>query len=94
MYRNRLLHKPVEQLAAMTGRAPVEPERELVQVIIQMLEADRSLVCAEPLVSGYKSNSCHWLPLSTSSSLEPTSETAIDMGVFSKSVMLRICRSL
>ena len=47
-----------------------------------------------PVVSGHKSNSCNWLPSSMSSDWEPTSKTAVEMGIFSKSVTLRICRSL
>ncbi len=46
------------------------------------------------VVSGHKSNSDSWLPSSISSNWEPMSKTAIEMGVFSKSVMLKICRSL
>ncbi len=48
----------------------------------------------EALVSGHKSNSCSWLPSSISSNLGATSKTAVEMGIFSNSVTLRIWRSL
>jgi len=48
----------------------------------------------DAIVSGHKSNSCNLLPSSIWSNWEPTSKTAVDLGVFSKSVTLRICRSL
>src|SRR5712692_5028150 len=48
----------------------------------------------EPVVSGHKSSSCSWLPSSMWSNWEPMSKTAIEMGVFSKMVTLKICRSL
>ena len=47
-----------------------------------------------PLVSGHKSNSCSWLQSATMSILEPISKSAVEMGIFSKSVTLRIWRSL
>ena len=34
--RDGLLHEPVKQLPAMAGGAPIEPERELIQVVVQM----------------------------------------------------------
>lgn len=34
---DRLFHKPVEQLASVSGCPSVEPERELVQVVIQLV---------------------------------------------------------
>ena len=39
-----LLHEAKEQFAAAFGSPPIEAERELVQVVIKMLVADRSLV--------------------------------------------------
>src|ERR1035441_8344075 len=42
--RNGLLHKSEKQLSATARFAPVEPEGELVQVVIQMLDAHRSLM--------------------------------------------------
>lgn len=48
----------------------------------------------DPIVSGHKSNNDSWLPSSIASNWEPMSKTAMEMGVFSKSVTLKICRSL
>ena len=56
--------------------------------------AAASAAIGDPVVSGHKSNNCSWLPSSIWSNWEPMSKTAIEMGVFSKSVTLRICRSL
>src|ERR1035441_2404794 len=42
-----LLGEPVEQLASATRLTPVEAEGEFVQVVLQVLFADRSLMCAE-----------------------------------------------
>jgi hypothetical protein len=39
-----LLHEAKEQLAATFGSAPIEAERELVEVVTEMLVADRSRV--------------------------------------------------
>jgi hypothetical protein len=39
--RDCLLHKTEEELAAALGSSPVESEGELVQVIVEMLAADR-----------------------------------------------------
>ena len=39
-----LLHEAKEQFAAAFGSPPIEAERELVQVVVKMLVADRSLV--------------------------------------------------
>jgi hypothetical protein len=47
-----------------------------------------------PVVSGYKSNSGNGLRASLSSTLGPASKRAVEMGVFSKSVTLKIWRSL
>ena len=47
-----------------------------------------------PVVSGYKLNSCNWLRLGLSSNWEPASRTAVEMGIFSKSVRLKTWRSL
>ena len=52
-----------------------------------------TLVSIPTVVSGHKSNNCSWLPSSIASNWEPSAKTAIEMGVFSKSVTLRICRS-
>ena len=40
----RLLHEAEEELAAAFGSPPVESERKLIQVVIEMLVADRPLV--------------------------------------------------
>ena len=45
--RQHLLDESIEQLAAMPGRPPVEAERKLVQIIIEMVETDRSLMRTE-----------------------------------------------
>src|SRR6266849_6240572 len=47
-----------------------------------------------PVVSNHKSNNINWLPSSMSSNWEPMSKTALEMGVFSNKVTLRISRSL
>ena len=39
-----LLHEAKKELAPAFGSPPVESERELIQVVIEMLVADRSLV--------------------------------------------------
>jgi hypothetical protein len=39
-----LLDEAKEQFAAAFGSPPIEAERELVQVVVRMLVADRSLV--------------------------------------------------
>ena len=44
LHCDRLLHEAKKQLAAAFGSPPVESERELVQVVIEMLVANRSLV--------------------------------------------------
>ena len=46
------------------------------------------------VVSGHKSNNSNWLQSSMSSNWEPMSKTALEMGVFSNRVTLRICKSL
>ena len=46
----------------------------------------------KPLLSGYKSNRINWLESSGESSWESGGWSACKMGVFSKSVTLRICR--
>jgi hypothetical protein len=46
-HRDGLLDKPVEEFATTAGRAPVEPKREFVQVIVKMFTTHRSLVSAE-----------------------------------------------
>jgi hypothetical protein len=51
-------------------------------------------LCSPPLVSGHKLNRGNWLASSIASNWEATSKTAVEMGIFSKSVTLRICRSL
>lgn len=47
-----------------------------------------------PLLSGHKSNRGNWLASSMVSNWEATSKTAVEMGIFSNRVMLRICSSL
>ena len=42
--RHGLLDEAEEKLAAAFGSSPVESERELVQVVVEMLVADRPLV--------------------------------------------------
>src|ERR1017187_4187323 len=46
-HRDRLLDKAVEEFATTSGRPPVEPECEFVQVIVEMFATHRSLVSAE-----------------------------------------------
>lgn len=46
--RHGLLHQSVEQLPARPGGPSVEAERELIKIIIQMLRANGSLICAQP----------------------------------------------
>src|SRR5271157_872573 len=46
-HRDRLLDKSIEEFATTTGRPPVEPECEFVQVIVEMFTTHRSLVRAE-----------------------------------------------
>jgi len=41
---NRLLHEAVEKFAAVSGTPPVESESELVQVVIEVLVTDGSLM--------------------------------------------------
>ena len=41
---DRLLHKSVEELAAVARPAPIEPKGEFIEVELQMLVADRPLV--------------------------------------------------
>jgi hypothetical protein len=38
---DRLLHKSVEELAAVARPAPIEPKGEFIEVKLQMLVADR-----------------------------------------------------
>ena len=42
-----LLGKPIEEFATAFGVAPVESERELIQVIVQILPANGALVSAQ-----------------------------------------------
>src|ERR1035441_5371051 len=44
LYGYGLLHEAEEELAAALGPAPIETERELIQVVVEMLLADRALV--------------------------------------------------
>src|SRR2546426_10448526 len=60
----------------------------------QLVDKIRDVVGLYAIVSNHKSNSNNWLPTSISANWEPTSKTAREMGVFSNSVTLRICRSL
>src|SRR5271165_7040895 len=46
-HRDRLLDKAVEEFATTSGRPPVEPECEFVQVIVELFATHRSLVSAE-----------------------------------------------
>jgi len=42
-----LLDKSEEQLATMTGRAAIEPEREFIKVVVQMVMAYSALMCPQ-----------------------------------------------
>ena len=42
--RHGLLHEPEEKLAAARSSPPVESERELIEVVVEMLVADGALV--------------------------------------------------
>ena len=55
VHRDGLLRETVEQLAPPVGRAPVEPERELVQISLQVRDRDAPLVDAQepPLEQGH-----------------------------------------
>ena len=44
---NGLLHQSVKELPAVTGGPPVEAERELVQVVVEMRAGDGSLMRAK-----------------------------------------------
>ena len=44
---DRLLHESIKQLATVPGRSAVEPERELVEVVIEMGAAHGALMRAE-----------------------------------------------
>ena len=44
---HRLLHEAVEQEATGSGGPAVEPEGELIEVIVQVLDAHSSLVRAQ-----------------------------------------------
>ena len=39
-----LLRQTKKELASALGSPPIEPERELIQIVVQVLMADRSLV--------------------------------------------------
>src|SRR6266496_6588870 len=45
--RDRLLGQAEEQLAAAARPPTVEPERELVEVVLQMFVSHRAVMCAE-----------------------------------------------
>jgi len=47
----RLLHQTIEEHAAGFGSAPVETERELVEVVVQVRRTDRALMDSEPPAS-------------------------------------------
>ena len=44
---HRALEQPVEQQAPVAGSTAVEPEGELVEVVVQLRVADRALVGAD-----------------------------------------------
>ena len=46
-HRDGLLREPVEEFAAVTRRAPVEAERELVKVVVQVSASDGPLMSPE-----------------------------------------------
>ena len=45
MHGNALFDQPVEEHAAMRGLAAVEPEREFVQISLQVVFFEGSLMC-------------------------------------------------
>ena len=47
LYKESLLDETVEQLPSPVRLATVEPEGELVQIAIQMLDAHGSLMCTQ-----------------------------------------------
>src|SRR5664280_2059831 len=51
----RLLNQPVEQLPAVLGGPAIEPEGEFVEVVVEMLGTDRTLMRSQqpPLQQGY-----------------------------------------
>jgi hypothetical protein len=46
-YCNGLLYQTIEKLPAVLGGAPVEPECELIEVVVQVFWARRALVRAK-----------------------------------------------
>ena len=44
---HRLLHQAIEELPAVTGQPSVEPERELIEVVIEMLPRHTAVVDAQ-----------------------------------------------
>src|SRR3972149_4262214 len=52
IHRHCVLEKAVEEFAAMARGSSVEPERELVEIVVEMLTADRTLMSAEEPASG------------------------------------------
>jgi outer membrane protein TolC len=68
---------------------------ELTDALLNLTTAEVEDVNAKydyPLLSGYKVNRLNWLESSNVSSWESDGWSACKMGVFSKSVTLRICR--
>ena len=59
LHCDRLLREAEKQLAAAFGSPPVESERELVQVVIEMLVANRSLVGSQQPPFEEGDNSVH-----------------------------------
>jgi hypothetical protein len=45
--RHSLLEKSVEELSPVSGCSPVEPERELVEIVVEVFLADRAMMRAE-----------------------------------------------
>src|SRR5664280_482871 len=71
-HRDRLLDKAVEEFATTSGRPPVEPECEFVQIIVEMFATHRSLVSAEEPAfqqRRHTMNSWHQTPRAISSCL-------------------------
>ena len=46
LHRHGLLQQPVEELATVARSPAVEAEGELVEVVVEVLATDRTLVCS------------------------------------------------
>src|SRR3989304_621607 len=56
---HRLLDQPVEELASVSGGATVESKGVLVQVVVQVISRDRTLMCAEEPTLQERRHSVH-----------------------------------